>query len=91
MRCEFTSNTDMFEIQPVFIKELGSFRKRAIDYLKWVLQLLGHFNCLYDQSTLKLFHFFWREAHDELYFSTGISATNEKLAPYFYPTSYKQK
>ena len=66
-------------------------RKNAIEYLKWCLQLFAHFNCLYDPQILKVFHFFWREAHDELYFSTGIDLTNQKLRPFLYPTAYKKK
>lgn len=54
----------MFEIEPAFIKELGCMRKHAIEHLKWYLQLFTHYNCLYEPNNLKLFHFFWREAHD---------------------------
>lgn len=54
----------MIEIEQVFIKNLGSLRKNAIEHLKWVLEILGHYKCLYDPTILKLFHYFWREAHD---------------------------
>jgi hypothetical protein len=35
-------------------------RKHAVLYLKWILQILTHYNCLYDPQILKVFHFYWR-------------------------------
>jgi hypothetical protein len=75
----------------VFIKELGNIRAGGIEYLKWVLELLAYYRCLYDQTLLNLFHFYWREAHDELYFSIGITAIGDKLIPFLYPMQYKRK
>ena len=49
------------------------------------MAIFAHYNNLGNPDVLKVLHFFWREAHDELFFSAGIIATNDKLHPFFYP------
>ena len=36
------------------------FRQNACQYLEWVLQLMGHFNLLAEETYVRLYNYFWR-------------------------------
>lgn len=65
----------MPELAPYFFAELSGLRKEVIPYLKDCMAILAHHNCLWNPDMLKVWHFYWREAHDEFYTTAGINAT----------------
>ena len=66
-------------------------RKEGCIYVEELIEVLSFYNCLWDPTTLKVVHYFWREAHDEFYFTSLTTTTNEKLNSYFYPEINKKK
>ena len=65
LRAPYLNEVDkMPELATFFLKELSGYRRESINYLKDVLWLLSHFNSLWNPEVLKVFHYFWREAHD---------------------------
>lgn len=68
-----------------------NLRKISCEYLEWLIQLLSYYNILSEPNYLKLYNFYWRESHDQVFYSTAIDSTTQKISPYYYPQLYRKK
>ena len=43
-----------------FFQDFGDIRKDGCIYSEWLIELLSFYNCLWEPTTLKVLHYFWR-------------------------------